>query len=216
MMKDDSIEDLLIAHAAGRLAPPVDFVVAMHLAMTKGEHVWHAAAYGAVGGAMLADLEPTPLLRSSLDAVFRKIEAEPALDEQPASPDSDYPELPEPLRSRIGMALDDVPWREFSGVGEYELGPETDGYRTRLIRLRAGCGVPKHTHRGQEVTLVLRGAFWDGDKRYAEGDLAFADDNVDHQPTADKGGDCICLAVTDAPIRLSGRFTRLLNPILRL
>lgn len=216
MMKDNSVEDLLMAHAAGRLAPPVDFVVAMHLAMTNGPNVWHAAAYGAAGGAMLADLEPTPMMRSSIDAVFRKIESEPEEVEVPVTREFGNSELPEPLRKRIGLPLDDLPWREFSGVAEYDLGSEDDGYRTRLIRLRAGCGVPKHTHSGQEVTLVLRGVFWDGDERYRQGDLAFADSDVDHRPMADKDGDCICLAVTDAPIRLSGRFTRLLNPILRL
>ena len=30
------------------------------------------------------------------------------------------------------------------------------------------------------------------------------------------GEDCLCLAVTDAPLRLTGRFTRMLNPFLRV
>ena len=48
------------------------------------------------------------------------------------------------------------------------------------------------------------------------GDVAEADPSVNHQPVADPGEDCICLAVTDAPLRLTGPFGRLLNPFLRI
>jgi putative transcriptional regulator len=42
-----------------------------------------------------------------------------------------------------------------------------------------------------------------------------ADESVDHCPIADEEGDCLCLAVTDAPLRLTGRFGRFLNPFIR-
>ena len=44
---------------------------------------------------------------------------------------------------------------------------------------------------------------------------AIADPHVDHQPQALGDEDCLCLAVTDAPLRLTGRFSRFLNPFLR-
>jgi putative transcriptional regulator len=34
-------------------------------------------------------------------------------------------------------------------------------------------------------------------------------------PTADDDGDCVCLAVTDAPLRLTGPIGRLFNPFIR-
>jgi len=37
----------------------------------------------------------------------------------------------------------------------------------------------------------------------------------DHQPVALHGEDCITLSVLDAPVRLTGRLTRLLNPFIR-
>ena len=46
------------------------------------------------------------------------------------------------------------------------------------------------------------------------GDLEEADETVEHQPVAGAGEDCICLAVTDAPLRFKSRFMRLVQPIL--
>jgi putative transcriptional regulator len=48
------------------------------------------------------------------------------------------------------------------------------------------------------------------------GDVAVADSSVDHCPVADRGEDCYCFAVNDAPIRLTGRAMRFLNPFIRI
>jgi putative transcriptional regulator len=42
-------------------------------------------------------------------------------------------------------------------------------------------------------------------------DVAIADPAVDHQPIADPAEDCVCLAVTDAPLRLTGLGSALIN-----
>ena len=42
-----------------------------------------------------------------------------------------------------------------------------------------------------------------------------SDDASIAQLIADEGQDCLCLAVTDAPLRLTGLFGRLLNPFIR-
>ena len=51
--------------------------------------------------------------------------------------------------------------------------------------------------------------------RYARGDLAIADSALDHQPVADSGEDCICFAVTDAPLRLTGPVGRIVERLFR-
>jgi putative transcriptional regulator len=76
--------------------------------------------------------------------------------------------------------------------------------------------MPTHTHDGSELTLVLAGGFSDESGHFVRGDVAEADPSINHQPVADPGEDCLCLAVTDAPIRLTGPFGRLLNPFLRI
>lgn len=93
--------------------------------------------------------------------------------------------------------------------------PEFPGYKTQLLKIASGTAMPSHTHLGTELTLVLAGGFSDESGQYGEGDVAEADDSVTHRPVADPGEDCICLAVTDAPLRLTGALGWLLNPFIR-
>ena len=87
---------------------------------------------------------------------------------------------------------------------------------SRLMRIKSGTAMPTHTHEGCELTLVLAGGFSDENGHFLRGDVAEADPSVTHQPVADPGEDCLCLAVTDAPLRLTGAFGRLLNPFLHI
>jgi putative transcriptional regulator len=63
---------------------------------------------------------------------------------------------------------------------------------------------------------VLSGSFNDGELLFARGDIEEADPSVEHQPLATPEQDCICLAVTDAPLRFRSWFMRLLQPVLRI
>jgi putative transcriptional regulator len=65
------------------------------------------------------------------------------------------------------------------------------------------------------MTLVLAGGFSDGNRQYQRGDFSFCDGQDDHSPVADDDGECLCLTVTDAPLRLTGPLMRLLNPFIR-
>jgi len=76
--------------------------------------------------------------------------------------------------------------------------------------------VPDHGHRGTELTLVLQGAFADSVDRFGPGDIEIASEDLDHTPVAEMGDDCICLAVTDAPLRFNALIPRLLQPIFRI
>ena len=78
----------------------------------------------------------------------------------------------------------------------------------------AGKPVPEHGHGGRELTLVLSGSFVDGTDLFARGDIEDADASLAHQPTATPAEDCICLAVTDAPLRFRSWFVRVSQPIL--
>ncbi len=75
--------------------------------------------------------------------------------------------------------------------------------------------MPVHGHRGMELTLVLSGSFSDDHGTFARGDIEEADESIEHQPVANEGEDCICLAVTDAPLRFHG-IAALLQPFLRI
>jgi putative transcriptional regulator len=66
------------------------------------------------------------------------------------------------------------------------------------------------------MTLVLSGALVDDDEIFRRGDVEQADELVEHQPKAGPGEDCICLAVTDAPLRFKSFMARLAQPFLRI
>ncbi|MDX6750060.1 ChrR family anti-sigma-E factor [Geminicoccaceae bacterium 1502E] len=215
------LDELLMAHAAGRLAEPVALVVASHLFLSpvsRGRYRFFEAA----GGALLDKLEPEPVQQDGwgrMSALLDMSEPEPPpvhAGRRRAVATDDGLVLPLPLRAYLPGPVEALPWRNYGPVAEADLPLADPEFRTRLIRLKAGRSVPRHTHEGNELTLVLHGSFHDIQGHYRRGDLAIADAGVDHQPTADADGDCLCLAVTDAPLRLTGSIGRLLNPFLRL
>ena len=87
--------------------------------------------------------------------------------------------------------------------------------RTRLMHIEPGRSVVQHSHRGLELTVLLQGAYGDCTGEFGRGDMQVADEEVDHKPVAFGSEDCLCLVVTDAPIRFTGPFGRLLNAFVR-
>ena len=60
--------------------------------------------------------------------------------------------------------------------------------RLMLLRVAAGRPVPEHGHGGQELTLILSGAYRDRFGVFAaKGDIADHDEEVEHQPIAEPG-----------------------------
>ena len=62
--------------------------------------------------------------------------------------------------------------------------------------------------------MVLQGTFSDETGRYGRGDVQQADGETHHQPVADMGEDCICMAVTDAPLKFDTLAGKILQPFL--
>ena len=85
-----------------------------------------------------------------------------------------------------------------------------------LYHIKAGGSIPKHTHRGTELTLVIEGSFSDEEGVYHPGDFLMRDAEHVHTPTAAQTSDCICIGVLDAPIRFTAWNYRMLNPFLKL
>jgi putative transcriptional regulator len=121
--------------------------------------------------------------------------------------------LPAPLLRLIGSDLSDLKWRtKIPGVREYRIS-ESERGEASMLWVGAGRRIPSHTHDGSEITLVLKGAFADVTGRYGRGDIAIAEADLDHRPMTDENEDCICFAVTDAPLRLTGPVGRILDQI---
>lgn len=216
-------DELLTAYAAGSLSEAESLIVATHSAFCPlcRDGI---SEFEAIGATLMDELEPEEMAAGSLDFVMSKLDDDEAWPENvvrhpstQAAPEklSGDVVLPQPLRSYVGGDLKDVVWRPvIRGLEEAELSISSPEYNVRLIRVAAGAAMPQHSHQGSEYTLLLTGAYQDSSGRFARGDVQIADGDVDHQPTAELGEPCVCLIVTDAPIKLTGPLGRLLNPFI--
>ena len=87
--------------------------------------------------------------------------------------------------------------------------------QAHLLKIPVGRPVPEHGHNGLELTLVLAGCFKDEFGSFSRGDVQDVDQDTVHQPVAGMVEDCICLAVTDAPLDFKSILPRLAQPFIR-
>jgi len=208
-------DDLLLSYAAGSLAEGWSIAVATHLALCPACRRRLSVAEG-IGGELLETMEDEASVDRSWASVRSLLQQpEAAAPVKTASPARRGGGIPEPLRSYVGGDFDDLKWRPL-GRGAYQIRIPTADRETmvRLLRIPAGKPVPEHSHGGRELTLVLAGSFHDGSGLFARGDLEDADASLTHQPVATPETDCICLAVTDAPLRFRSWIMRTIQPLL--
>lgn len=205
-------DDLLVSYAAGALGEGWSIAVATHLALCP-QCRRRVSAAEALGGALLDGIDTQAADETSWDAVRARLTTASKPDARPSV--TTPPILPQPLRDYVGGDLDSVHWQALGkGASQLRIATADRATQVRLLRIPAGKPVPEHTHGGRELTLVLAGSFRDGDAVFARGDIEDADASLTHQPTATPEADCICLAVTDAPLRFSSWIVRLVQPIL--
>jgi putative transcriptional regulator len=205
-------DDLLIDYAAGTLSEGWSLAVACHLAMCPQCREQLALAE-ATGGALLEDLPPADGPSDSWEALKARIVAEP---ERPAKPivRPASATLPEPLRSYLGGDVETLKWQNLGNAKQILIKTADKTTQARLLCIAAGKPVPEHSHGGRELTVVLTGSFHDEVDSFGPGDIEDADGSLTHQPIAGTEADCICLAITDAPLKFSSRLMRLVQPIL--
>lgn len=210
-------DELLLAYAAGNLAEGWSIAIATHLALCPScrrrlDFMEHA------GGEMLEMACSEEADDTSWDAMKARLAGGAPLATRevakPAATSGDIV-IPEPLRSYLGGDLAELKWKAL-GRGAYHIRIPTGDRETsvRLLKIPAGKPVPEHSHGGRELTLVLKGSFQDGGSLFKRGDLEEADESMQHQPVATPDEDCICLAVTDAPLKFRSLLVRLVQPML--
>jgi putative transcriptional regulator len=204
-------DDLLVSYSAGNLAEGWSLAVATHLALCPECRERFAVAEAA-GGEMLEAAGMAPVSSGAWAAIRERLVTPKAetVAELPATAI-----LPKPLRDYVGGDVDAIRWKMLGkGAAQLRLKTGDNETQVRLLKIPAGKPVPEHSHGGRELTVVLTGAFHDGETLFARGDIEEADSDVQHIPTATPEADCICLAVTDKPLRFRSWIVRALQPIL--
>lgn len=213
-IKHHLTQPILMAYSAGNLPEAFNLVVATHISMCDDCRA-ELAALDTVGGAVMQDCEAAPLSAGCLQATLDRIAAQDAeAHEAPRAVSKGV--FPAPLQDYVGGDLEAVKWRPVGGGVRQAILKTSSDASARLLHIPAGTAVPDHGHHGQEITLVLQGAFRDEHDRFARGDVEVADEEVHHTPVAEPGADCICLAVADAPLKFNSLLARIAQPFLKI
>ena len=125
---------------------------------------------------------------------------------------------PKPLRDLMdGSGLRDIKWKSLiPGVAVHDvLGNRKTrtGDRMYLLRAKGGMQLPEHSHVGEEWTLILKGSYLAGSKRYSRGDLHIVDESTEHAPYVEEGEDCVCLIVTQGQLHMKSWLPRILQQV---
>ncbi|MCF8483479.1 MAG: ChrR family anti-sigma-E factor [Rhodospirillum sp.] len=212
---------VLAAYASGALGEGPSLLVASHLTFCPDCRA-AVTDLDRVGGTLLDELGPDALNGDALDKLLARLDEPgtiPTPRQEPAPPGeggSELAALPAPIRSYLSLIDQDgtLPWKMLApGVRQIRLMPRgADGANARLFKLAPHTSLPDHGHEGCEWTLVLTGSFTDAGQRFARGDVAHADRDTIHAPVTG-AEDCICLIITDAPLRYTGLLGRLIQPV---
>ncbi|MAT87443.1 MAG: transcriptional regulator [Aestuariivita sp.] len=205
-------DDLMMAYASGNLPEAFSVAVAAHISMCD-ECRTAMESYDAIGGALLENQTNIGVGPDSLQRTLDKIAATEPVKKGSRPVNSN---VPAPLSDYVGFNLDSIDWQPI-GMGVKQSILETSSEATaRLLYIPPGTAMPDHSHSGIEMTLVLKGAFADESEYFAEGDVEIADGSTNHTPVAADGSPCICLAVTEAPLKFRRFFHRVFQPLMRI
>ncbi len=211
---DDAL--MLSFAAGGRLSAGLRLLVATHLELCPACRA-RAAALQAVGGLLLEE-EPAATMRE--DALVRAMaridaqedaEAEQAAAARPPRKAVPPPPLPAGVAWPRALARCEATRWRWIGPGmrwSRVTVPSEPDANLFLLRIGPGKYLPRHTHRGTEVTQVIHGRFHDGRALFGPGDFDLADASIHHQPVVQEGSECICIAAVEGRLDFDGLMAR--------
>lgn len=202
----------LMEYSAGNLSEPHALCIRLHL--DQCPHCRSRVETLDSLGAVIMDQQPKVTVSdTSFEKLLARIDSAPV----EAAPVAKSPRLGV-LQKLLGDDINDLPWkRQLGDVSILDITEKFPGQSERVVlqKLVAGGKAPVHTHRGNETTIVLQGAFEDQKGVFNQWDFVALNEQDEHKPVAVGCEDCITLSVLSAPLKLTGTFTRMLNPFIR-
>lgn len=209
-------EDLLWDYHCGRLSPGMRLTVRTHMEMCP-QCRSELMLFDQIGGALLDDIEGVALSDNALDLAMARIERPEA--PEPAATVKRPPflegfDLPESVKSAR------ITGRYWAAPGVW-MAPVTfdedvQGTKTYLMFVKRGMVMPEHTHRGREITLMLKGNYSDHGGTYRRGDFVLSDESICHSPAMGADEDCLCLVAQEGSILPTTWLGKLLQPFARI
>lgn len=201
-------EELLLDYATGALVGGARLVLTVHLGSCPicARAVNEAEA---VGGMLLSGLPPVALNLDALALALARIERPANFTSSVIQQREDWISVPAEV---LCAARDRRRWAA-PGVWVASVSTGPAAARGYLLGVAAGMSVPRHTHRGQELVCVLKGAYRDGETLHRPGDFACSDEAVDHRPVITADGECVCLVAAEGPLVPRDWVGRLFQPI---
>ncbi|MFM1816210.1 MAG: hypothetical protein RLZ98_2905 [Pseudomonadota bacterium] len=206
-------EVTLSAFAGATLDEGNSLVVATHLALC-GDCREIVKSYELVGGTLVDEINACEVSRAARASVLDRV----AGTQQVGAGTTIRPRRSEHDVMKPLALYAPGSWRWIGlGVQWKPVHVNSDaGTRVFMLKAAPGTRLPDHRHVGTEWTCVLQGAFTHQLGRYGPGDFDEADDSVEHSPSVDRGGDCICLVALNGRIELKSWLGRLIQPLVAI
>jgi len=207
-------DEWLLSYAAGALDPARMLMVASHIAYHDDLQAAVADAES-IGGSLLESMQSEHVSDRVLEDLLDRLDkATPAEVKPVASAANQYPQ---PLLDFMDCDMESLKWR-FIGPGMRQArlwnGPNAE--HLWLLRAKGGVVVPEHGHTGAEWTLLLKGSYRTDFGRFGVGEIDLNDEQTVHQPLIDTDEECVCLVMTEGPIKLKSLVARMVQPVIGL
>jgi len=198
--------ETLLNYTGGNLSPAYMSVIEVHTKFCSG--CANLVSQLEKLGGMAIDSQPATIVETSFDQLMQLVSEQETRKESltPHHEQSPLKHIMQYAKYPAQKAMQDKSrWiNVVRGIKDQKINIDDEKYRSRLMFIKAGTKIPAHTHTGEEVTVVLKGSFSDDFGQYQAGDFIVRDGSHEHSPYADT--DCICYAITDAPLHYTGLF----------
>jgi len=206
----------LLSYSAGALPTALGVVASTHLERCADCRARLLDA-DRIGGVLMQQQRvdaPSDDARASMLAL---LDSEPAVEEVSLPSEiieaRDPDRLPSALHPWFGNSMRALRWKRVAPGVQRIRARGIKGGDLMLLRIAPGSKLPLHSHAGNELTMILDGAYDDMLGHFGPGDVADLDGEINHQPVTSPGVPCICVAALDAPLVFSGWFIRTLQPL---
>ncbi|EAR10136.1 ChrR family anti-sigma-E factor [Reinekea blandensis] len=205
--------DQLLEFASGTGSSAMSIAISTHLHFCQAcRHQVHDNE--SMAAVLFEEQTRADLAGDGFDRLMSRIQNEPTVSapKAPKAP-SRFPPVIEKLIHKDTESLD---WRSpMKNLRVSQLLKDETGLILGLHHMKSGGRVPHHTHRGNEISVVIEGGFSDEMGSYGPGDFIHLAGEHFHSPQADADGDCWLLSLVEAPVKLTGPLGWLVNPFLK-